>query len=137
MKRFLLCSILALISTIPAAAVEWHTVNQVKVNWVHELGDKIPADQITFNLHVANALTDPQATNPVQVVSSITEGPYTLTLNADGDYYIGVSAVRTVNGKIVAVSGIRWGKEGTSTTAGWGVSYWEKPEMPSSIFIDK
>ena len=105
MKK-LLCALAAM--TVAAATVQaadvitYVTANQTTVAWnaVTKSADgtvTFGAGEITYSVYLANAITDPAKANPAKV-RTIPETQTTLTLNTEGKYFVGVSAVRTVSG---------------------------------------
>jgi len=117
-----------------SAATEWHTANQTTIAWDQEYTVEdvtIPTDEVTWDVFIANATTDPDKTNPVKV-GTATEQQYTITLNTEGKYIVGVQTVRTVDGKILKSSTITWSD---SETNPFGIKYFVIPDDPYNIRI--
>lgn len=137
MKKIMIValSMFVLIITLQLAhATDWHTANQVTIAWDQSYdieGGTIPTDQVTWDVFVANAITDPDKTNPVKV-GSATENEYTLTLNTEGKYTVGVQAVRTVEGEVLKSSTITWSDEDPSP---FGIKYFIIPANPNNLRI--
>jgi hypothetical protein len=135
----------------PAMAVfgqTWHTMNQATIEWdpVTTIdGSPLPTgDIIKYRVWLANAVTDPEKSNPTQVGG--VDGPiYTITLNVEGKYYVGVQAVRyTPNGgggyEEIASSGICWADnaECSEPTDGpFALRYFVAPDSPKNMRIAK
>lgn len=111
------------------AATEWHTANQTTVGWDMDYGNIAPAE-VTFNIYVANALTDPSKSSPVKV-GNVAEKQYTITLNTEGRYFVGVSATRNVDG-VDLESDITW----SDTSANpFGIQFFEVPKKPIGLIL--
>jgi len=145
MKKFKVRSLvclavmLALILT-PAYAVEWKTVNQATIAWdpvtTNIDGDPIPAEHtIKYRVFLANATTDPNKENPVQL-GETDQTQYLITLNVEGRYIAGVQSVRyDENGTELAVSpDINWSDvNGAATPNPFGFVRWIPPSSPGNL----
>jgi len=136
MKRlFLYFIILALFIAAPAmAATNWVTANQTTVAWdpVTKSADgtvTFGAGEITYSVYLANAITDPSKSVPVKV-RTIAETQTTLTLNVEGKYFVGVSAVRTVSGSLIGESGIMWSD---MVAPSFGIQFFVIPGPPAGL----
>jgi hypothetical protein len=110
-KLFGLVLVLMFVFSVNALAIDWVTANEKTVGWsapTLENGGPVPEDNvIQYKVFVANAVTDPDKTNPVEV--GTTESlEYTLTLNVEGKYLPGVQAIRIIDGEEVSNSIIAW-----------------------------
>ena len=103
MKKTMIYTICFLFISIAIAwaAVTWHTANEFTVSWdavttnVDETA--VPANEIEYELFVVNAITDPNKTNP----TSVWRGPeltHVVTLNTEGQYLLGIRAIRVIDG---------------------------------------
>ena len=123
------------------AMAAYVTTNQKMVYWdaVTMSADgktPIPADQVSYNVWIANAITDPSHANPQNIVSSLKTPEYLISLNTEGRYDVGVSAVRTVGGVIVDNSPITWSNlKGTPTV--WGLQFFAPIASPGTIRLNK
>lgn len=95
-----------------AMAAEWHVANQTTIAWdaVTTSADgtvTFGAGEITYNVYLANAVTDPTKQNPSKI-GNVSATEYTITLNTEGKFVPGVSAVRTVGADVIGESGITW-----------------------------
>lgn len=83
------------------AAITWHTANQFTVAWgpvtTNVGGGAVPANEIEYEVFLANAVTDPGKTSAVSVWRGATVQA-TVTLNTEGAYLVGVKAIRVVDG---------------------------------------
>jgi hypothetical protein len=119
-----------------AGAQEWHTANQVTIGWDKSDGSTvdppIPQNEISYRLYLANAITDANKTNPAKIADDVKTLTYTVTLGTPGKYFVGVSAIRTVEGEIVGESEIAW-----SDTANppFGVQMFIAPPAPGGLRI--
>jgi opacity protein-like surface antigen len=133
-KSILFFAIIALLIAAPAMAVDWVTANQTTVAWdaVTKSADgtvTFGAGEITYSVYLANAITDPNKANPAKV-RTIPETQTTLTLNSEGKYYVGVSAVRTVSGSLIGESAISWSD---AVTPAFGIQFFVIPGPPSGL----
>jgi len=114
MKKLLigLLAITFLFFTGTAYALDWHTANQSTVGWneVTTMGNGNPIPDgsvITYQTYLANSVTDPNKLNPADTgIVTVNEKIY--TLNAEGKFYVGVKALRNVDGEVLESSTIAW-----------------------------
>ena len=127
MKRLILIvlSFSLVFSGIAIAETNWHTANQTTVGIVHDLAG-IPADQIKYNVYLANSETDPNKENPSKIGVADTN-EYLITLNTEGRFFVGVSAFRIIDGKEIA-SDIYWETD-------FGLQYFVVPLKPTKIIL--
>ena len=118
-----------------AHAFEWFPANQRTVAWdaVTLKTDDAPidaTDTIEYSVYLANSITDPNKTNPVQ----IWRGPETqtlITLVTEGSYFVGVRSHRMLeDGTEVGESTIAWSDDPLATGANgeFGVQYFLGPK---------
>jgi len=135
MKKSIICfAIIALLVAAPAMAVDFITANQTTVAWdpVTKSPDgtiTFASGEITYSVYLANAITDPNKSNPAKV-RTIPETQTTLTLNTEGKYFVGVSAVRTVSGNLIGESAIAWSDQ---VTPAFGIQFFIIPGPPSGL----
>jgi hypothetical protein len=130
-KLILLATLFVFFLAVPAFAQvsNWHIANQATVGWdaVTQLdnGDPLPAgDVVQYVVLLANALTDPNKTNPAEV-GTVTALEYTVTLNVEGRYLVGIRAERIVEGTKVSESIVAWSDDPAYVANGetFGLSY--------------
>lgn len=139
-KNAIFITMILLIFCASASAIDWKTTNQATVAWnaVETLidGSPLPAGSIIkYEVYLANATTDPQKTNPVKLTDpAISELEYTLTLNSEGKYFVGVCAVR-FDGEIeVGRSEINWSDiNGEQTPNPFGLIHYFSPAIPTNL----
>jgi len=124
-KRFIIISlVMALfVASIAYAAITWQTTNEKTVGWNAVAVPSGVAGTISYNVYLANAVTDPNKTNPV-VIGNTSDLTYTILLNTQGRYYAGVSTVLTIGtDKIESV--INWSDdpEGNKDNIAFGIQY--------------
>ena len=91
-----------------ASALDWHTANQSTVGWtaVTKLasGTAIPEGSIIkYQTYLANAITDPDKTNPSDTgIVETNEKIY--TLGTEGKFFVGVRTLRYVDNELVGQS---------------------------------
>lgn len=117
------------------SAVEWHTANSTQIGWdaVTKSADgSVTFDpaQITYQVYMANAATDPNKANATKIGSPISETTTTITLNIEGRFIPGVSAIRTINGSVIGESDIAWADEQPTP---WGIQFFVIPPPPTGI----
>lgn len=127
-------SILVMLVSFPAMAVDFITANQTSIAWnpVTKSDDgkvTFAAGEITYSVYIANAITDPNKENPSKV-RTIPETQTTLTLNTEGKYFVGISSVRTVAGNLIGESAIAWSDE---VTPAFGIQFFVIPGPPSGL----
>ena len=117
-----------------AGAQSWHTANQVSVAWDASDGSTvdppIPQNEISYRIYLANAITDANKANPAKIADDVKTTNYTVTLGTPGRYFVGVSAIRTVEGEIVGESDIMWSD--TSNPA-FGIQMFIAPPAPGGL----
>lgn len=116
-------------STVAFSATEWHTANQTTIGWTQDPGNINPSE-IKFNIYLANAITDPAKSSPVKV-GSVSTKEYTITLNTEGRFFVGVAAFRTVDG-VDLESNIAWSD---AAVPAFGVQFFEVPKMPGGLIL--
>lgn len=122
-----------------AAAVDWKVTNQATIAWdaVITLGDgsALPAGNlIKYKVYLANAITDPNKQNPA-TLGETDQLEYLITLNAEGKFIPGVSAVRyDETGAAIDESAINWADvNGESTPNPFGLVHYIPPAMPMNL----
>ncbi len=147
MKRLLLIlvmSIVVLSMAGTAVAEEWYTANQATVRWdaVTTLlnSDPVPeGDLVSYNVYTRSVQTG----LVFEVATGVAEVEYTITLSEEGDYHIGVRAVRTVPAvgelpaRVVDTSDIGWSSDPLIAKDGvtFGVSYYYSLSVPGGLGI--
>jgi len=124
-----------------ACSQEWHTGNETTIGWdavtTLQNGDPIPAGStVTYDVHLANAITDPDKENPVKITTvPIPTLEYTITLGTEGKFFVGLSANRVVDGDIVGVSEIKWSDDPSACEGGntFGLMYFVPPAGPCGM----
>jgi len=94
MKKLLAVLAMVLLFTVPALAdVPFHNANQATLSWdaVTTDVDGDPITGVTYKLWLANADTDPNKSNAVEVWDGA-ETQATITLGVKARYYVGVQA---------------------------------------------
>lgn len=120
-------------------AQTWHNVNQFTCTWnvvtTDIDGDPLPADGVLhYKLYLANADTDPDKVNPIEVVD-VTVLEATITLNTKGRYYIGVQAVWVYTDNSTLADAINWAdkienQEGYDL---WAIRHHVSPKPPKGL----
>ena len=122
-------------------STNWVTANQKVVGWdavtTNVEGDPIPAeDTVTYTAYLANAITDPNKSNPVEIGENITDPQFTVTLNVEGKFYFGVKSVRkSSDGEIVGESDVVWSDDPAvvDNNATFGIRHYLPPAAPSGL----
>ena len=116
----------------------WHTANQATVAWdaVTTLsnGDPVPAgDIVRYKVWLKNAVTGGE---PVEL-GEVAELEYTITLNTEGKYFVGVSALRyTSENILISKSTICWSDMVACTAEAegpFGIQYFLSLKDPVNI----
>ena len=134
MKKILALLIIVFATAANAQTPQtWHTANQSTVAWdaveTNENGDPVLPAEISYVVYLCNAVTDINCTNPAEVAST-TETQQLITINTEGKYFVGVKAVRAVDGEIVGESVIAWSND---LAYNWGLQYYAAPAVPSGL----
>jgi len=139
MKKILFVTLIIFFSAAGFVfAQNWHTANSVQIAWnevtTNESGDQIDPAEVSYVVYMSNATTDPEKANPVEVDQS-TNTVSTITLNTEGKYFVGVKAIRTVGGEVVAESAIAWSDNPLYVGAAneFGVQYFLPPAAPTGL----
>ena len=117
-----------------AQALEWKTANQVTLAWdsvtTRADGEPIGAtDRIDYVVYLANAVTDPDKSNPVEA-ARVDTTTAVVTLGIEGKYWAGVKVIRIIeDGTEVGESIILWSDDPIATGAGkeFGLRYFIGP----------
>ena len=144
MSKFMVSVIVLLMFfwTVQVNGQEWHTANQITISWdaVTEMqgGIAIPeTDIIEYKVHLANATTDPDKTNPVEI-GTTAETTYTITLNTEGKFFVGLQTLRmTSNRTFIAESIIGWTDDPEIAKDGniFGLRYFMPPLPPYNVRV--
>lgn len=122
-------------------AVTWHTANQTSVAWepVTTLSDGslVPAtDTVEYVIYLSNVATDPDKTNPREVWQGA-DLTATITLNVEGQFLVGIKAVRMLaDGTVVSESPRVWSDDPLVVKDGetFGVRYFLPLMAPNGLF---
>jgi len=134
--------IMAIVLPFSAAVIAqtWHTANQSTVAWdavtTNTNGDPIPeGETVKYDVYLSNALTDLDKANPVKVADSIVETRYTVTLNTEGHYFVGVQAERWQSDTLIEASTISWSDNPLVAQDGvdFGIRYYLPPARPTGL----
>lgn len=109
----------------------WYEQQQVTVAWdavsTFQDGSSIPSGNvISYEVFIKDA----QATNATEVQMGTTQNTeYTVTLQTEGEFLLGVRAVRSdSNGNVLSKSTITWSSDSTVVTdQTFGVRYYQRP----------
>lgn len=122
-----------------AQAFTWYTANQYTIAWdaVTEKSDgtAIPdTDTVEYSVALSNQITDPDKTNPVEVWRG-PEIQTTFTIAVEGQYFIGVKAIRKIaDGTDVSESVNAWSDDpGATGDNPFGVRFYLSPKLVTGI----
>lgn len=136
----LVTALFLLLTVATAFAISWHTANQATVAWdavtTVDNGDPLPAtDTIEYVVYLANAITDPDKNNPVEIETT-TSLQSVITLNVEGSYWVGVKSVRKIaDGTNVGESRVAWSDNPADCKDGqdFGLRYFQPPAAPGGL----
>lgn len=139
-KLFLVMVVFFMFVSVAWADVSWFTANQKTVMWdavtTNTSGGTIPdTDTIEYVLYLSNTITDPSKSNPAEV-GTTTELTYTITLNVEGLYYVGIKSVRKLpDGVIAGESEVVWSDNPLYVSNGntFGLRYFLPPSIISGF----
>lgn len=137
-----LVAIFSIWTICDAYAQEWHIANQITISWdavtKMEGGAIIPeTDIIEYKVHLANAIIDPEKTNSVEI-GIADECIYTLTLNTEGQYFVGLQTLRMKPDRtLIAESVIGWSDDPAIVANGaiFGLQYFVPPLPPHNVRV--
>lgn len=128
-----------------AWAVDWYTANQASVAWdavtTDANGDPIPGtgERITYVVYLANAQTDPNKTNPVEV-GSTQDTQMTITLGTKGSFYVGTKSVLEADDgaggwTVASESEVVWSDDPQAVQGGvtFGIRFYPAPSAPGGL----
>ena len=147
MKKIILLAMLLMAFSVNAYAVDYVTVHQAMVSWPAALAadgvTRIPENQISYNVWLASKTADPNHKTPILIAGSrngegIKEKNFLVTIgsNAEGQYDVGVSAIRVASGVKINESEITWSNiKGTPDP--WGLQYFILIGAPAGISTER
>ena len=122
-----------------AHAQEWRTANQSTISWqavtTKTDGNPLSAgDVVDYTIFVANSVTDPDKANPEEV-GTTADLTYTITLNVEGRYFVGVRANRALvdDPDTVLQSDIAWSDDPAYATVPFGLQFYLPPAAPTGL----
>jgi hypothetical protein len=124
-------------------AQEWHTANQITITWdtVTTLANEAPVPEssvVGYRVWLVNAETDPDKLTPAQLPGEISEPTYTITMNTEGRYFVGVQALRMgQDGTVLGESNIVWtdNPEIVAGGATFGLQHYIPPAHPKGVSL--
>lgn len=133
--------LLVFAATTNLYAMTWYTANQSSVAWdaVTTLSDgsTVPAtDIVEYVIYLSNIVTDPDKTNPTEAWCG-TDLTATITLNTEGQFLVGIKAVRKLaDGTAVSESSRVWSDDPVVVKDGetFGIRYFLSPMAPGGLF---
>ena len=135
MKKLLVAIFILFLLSTPLAAqtVTWKTANQVTFAWDASVTADIPQAQISYTVLMVSE-TDTAKANPTVVVAGLTVLEYTITMNVEDRYFLGVKAVRTVDSAVVSESTVAWSDDDAATGSNpFGVQFYKTPDPPGGL----
>ncbi len=106
-KLFMIVCLIFCLSTQVYAIDNWYVANEKTIEWTAPAslvnGDPIPTDNvIEYAIYISTDKSD-----PIEVAIT-SETSYTIAFDIEGDWLIGVEAIRKVNDQVVSKSQIAW-----------------------------
>ena len=119
---------------------EWITTNSSVISWdavtAMSNGDPIPdTDIIEYVVYLSNAITDPDKSNPIEI-GTIDALEYTVTLNVEGKFFVGLRTLRKdAGGTLLGESIIGWSDDPTIVSDGhtFGIRHFLPPMVPTGL----
>ena len=141
MKRILVGLFMMLLFGSVVWAQTWHTANQTSVSWsavTHSTTGDPLTDDITYKLYLANAVTDPDKSTPSLIVEGVVDTRYTITLGVEGRFFVGIKAVRSIDGEVVAEGEMSWSDDPLVVANGqtFGIRYFLPPAEVVGLGIE-
>lgn len=140
MKKLVAALVITLVLCFGSAFGQvWHTANQVTVAWdaviTLENGDPLPAtDIVKYKVWLKNVVT---GSEPVKL-GEVIDLEYTITLNIEGKYFVGASALRySDEGELLSTSITCWSDVVECVFEGntFGIRYYLPSASPGCIRI--
>ncbi len=101
-------------------------------------GAAIPeTDIIEYRVYLANALTDPDKTNPTEIGITV-ETTYVITLNTEGKFFVGLQTLRMISDRtFITESVIGWSDDPEIVKDGaiFGLRYFVPPLPPTNVRV--
>lgn len=134
MKKIILVLLfMCLIFSIPLNAQTWLTANQVTIGWdaVDTLNNGAPLPMGTiakYKVYIKTENGTPIEIEETDLLQS------TITFTIEGNWFVGVSSVRYVDGKLTNESPINWSNvNGESTPDPFGLRFYQNLEPPKGL----
>lgn len=139
-KSMAIVTVLLLALMGNAFGITWHTANQATIEWdavtTNINGDPLPPDEtVEYVVYLANAVTDPNKTNPAEVWRGAA-ATATITLNVEGRFLVGVKAVRKLSdGTTATESVVNWSDDPLVCLGGtdFGLRFYLPPMGPINL----
>lgn len=130
----------AILAVKVAIAQTWVTANQATIAWdavtVNSDGDPLPpGETMEYVVYLANAVTDLNKANPTEVATTSTLSQV-ITLNVEGQFFVGVRSVRKAgDGTVLGQSIIIWSDNPAYVLGGqtFGIRYFKSPAAPTGL----
>ena len=140
MKRLFIIATLVALGVFIFASVYaqiWHTANQVTIEWdavtTNTNGTSLTTgDIVKYKVYIKNAVTGGE---PIEL-EEVTSTEYTVTLNTEGSYFLGVKALRyNSEEEVISESTISWSDipEACFEGKNFGVRYFLPPSNPLGL----
>lgn len=123
-------SVLGLLLVTHARAQEWHIANQLTMAWDPvglEGGGSPGAGEITYTVYLMK-----EGELEQEIESGVQTTEFTFTFPQEGRYFLGVKAVRIVDGNEIESSRIAWSNTDGSPN-NWGALHYARPTVPVSL----
>jgi len=139
-KRYLAIALgMVLFIATVAFAIDWTTANQATVAWDAITYQLDPGERVTYVVYLANAKTDPNKANPVEVAQTQAT-QQTVTLGTKGSYFVGVKSVIEIddgagNWSAASESAIGWSDDPQYAQGGaiFGLRFYPAPNVPTEL----
>lgn len=133
MKRVGFIVLFLLVAAGSAYGQTWYPANQAEVQWnqVTTLADgrQVPADNvIQYAVYIA---TDKG--NPTEVVDFLELTSFLISFSQEGRFYVGVQAIRLMDGAEVSRSEISWSDNQEVSPDPFGIWYFVSPARPDGL----
>ena len=143
-KKVLFITLFIFVCTVGIVFAQiWYTANEKTVAWdevtTNKAGEPLPDGVvIKYVIYLANAETDLNKTNPVEI-GSTSNLEYTVILNTEGQYFIGVRAQRmSSDEQVLSSSPIGWSDLPEIVAGGeiFGIQYFYPLPSPINLCIE-
>ncbi len=137
MKGVVLSLVLFLLTCVNGYAIEWYSANQATVEWSYDSSwaewvNSGETKQVKFNVYLKKSIDGAPVLLTLDPISDVM---FTVTLQDEGKYFIGVTSVKILDNEVVSESEISWSytPEVCAGLKDFGVRYFTQLTQPLGL----